>query len=322
MSMNAAREYAFTRRDFDFLRQLSNARTGIVVSDDKFDMFYSRLARRVRALGLGSFADYCDYLDRSNDDDELVELVNAVTTNLTSFFRENHHFEFLADTALPEAMERNRDSRRLRVWSAGCSTGEEPYSLAMTLRENGQRLAGWDTRILASDIDSNVLAQAKAGVYPVNRVEALPGPRLKAFFQRGRGAQEGRVRVKDSLRNLVAFEQINLMEPLSVERQDIIFCRNVIIYFDKETKQRLVERFADHLVDGGYLFIGHSESLYRVTDRFRLIGHTIYQKVACPWRFLQCKHCRPRSRASRGSTATGMPIGECRPPRSCRVNTM
>lgn len=278
--MSAAREYAFTRRDFDYLRQLSNARTGIVVSDDKFDMFYSRLARRVRALGLVSFSDYCDYLDRSNDEGELIELVNAVTTNLTSFFRENHHFDFLAETALPEAVERNRDARRLRIWSAGCSTGEEPYSLAMTLQENGQRLTGWDTRILASDIDSNVLAQARTGVYAANRVEALPQRRLKAFFQRGRGAQEGRVRVKDALRGLVEFQQINLMEPLAVERQDIIFCRNVIIYFDKETKQRLVERFADQLVDGGYLFIGHSESLYKVTERFRLIGHTIYQKVA------------------------------------------
>jgi chemotaxis protein methyltransferase CheR len=278
--MNAAREYEFTRRDFDYLRQLSNAKTGIVVTDDKFDMFYSRLARRVRALGLGSFSDYCRYLDRSGDEGEVIELVNAITTNLTSFFRENHHFEFLADTALTEAIARNHQTRSLRIWSAGCSTGEEPYSLAMTLAENSARFSGWDTKILASDIDSNVLGQARSGVYAMARVQNLPRERLKAFFQRGRGVQEGKVRVKGHLREQVDFRQINLMEPAQVERQDIIFCRNVIIYFDKPTKQRLVERFADHLVDGGYLFIGHSESLYKVTDRFRLIGHTIYQKVA------------------------------------------
>ena len=273
-----AREYAFTRRDFDFLRRLSNERTGIVVTDDKFDMFYSRLSRRVRALGLGSFAEYCDYLSDAANDDEMVQLVNAITTNLTAFFRENHHFEFLSQTALPEAVARNRDDRRVRIWSAGCSTGEEPYSLSMTLEEQ-RALVGWDARILASDIDSNVLAQASSGVYTMSRVEGLSQERLKAFFQKGKGMQTGKARVKQVLRDRIDFQQINLMESLSVERQDLIFCRNVIIYFDKETKTRLVQKFADVLVDGGYLFIGHSESLYKVTDRFELIGNTIYRKV-------------------------------------------
>lgn len=273
-----AREYAFTRRDFDFLRRLSNERTGIVVTDDKFDMFYSRLSRRVRALGLGSFAEYCDYLSDAANDDEMVQLVNAITTNLTAFFRENHHFEFLSQTALPEAVARNRHDRRVRIWSAGCSTGEEPYSLSMTLEEQ-RALVGWDARILASDIDSNVLAQASSGVYTMSRVEGLSQERLKAFFQKGKGMQTGKARVKQVLRDRIDFQQINLMESLSVERQDLIFCRNVIIYFDKETKTRLVQKFADVLVDGGYLFIGHSESLYKVTDRFELIGNTIYRKV-------------------------------------------
>lgn len=277
--MTAAREYEFTRRDFDFLRRLSNAKTGIVVTDDKFDMFYSRLARRVRALGLNDFAAYCDYLDQEADEREVIELVNAITTNLTAFFRENHHFEFLADSAVPEAVTRNQATRGLRVWSAGCSTGEEAYSLAITLHEQMQRLRDWEVDILASDIDSNVLAQAQAGVYAMSRVENLPARRLKAYFQRGRGAQAGKARVKDFLRERMSFRQINLMNPLEVERQDIIFCRNVIIYFDKDTKKRLVERFADVLVDGGYLFIGHSESLFKVTDRFELVGHTIYRKV-------------------------------------------
>ncbi len=273
-----AREYAFTRRDFDFLRRLSNERTGIVVTDDKFDMFYSRLSRRVRALGLGSFAEYCDYLSDAANDGEMVQLVNAITTNLTAFFRENHHFEFLSQTALPEAVARNRHDRRVRIWSAGCSTGEEPYSLSMTLEEQ-RALAGWDARILASDIDSNVLAQASSGVYAMSRVDGLSSERLKAFFQKGKGMQVGKARVKQMLRERIDFQQINLMEPLSVERQDLIFCRNVIIYFDKETKTRLVHKFADVLADGGYLFIGHSESLYKVTDRFELIGNTVYRKV-------------------------------------------
>lgn len=277
--MTAAREYEFTRKDFDFLRQLSNSRTGIVVTDDKFDMFYSRLSRRVRALGLGSFSDYCEFLSRDGEGGEMIELVNAVTTNLTSFFRENHHFEFLANTAIPEAVRRNRETRTFSVWSAGCSTGEEPYSLAMTLLESQDKVRGFDCRILASDIDSNVLAKAAGGVYDMSRVENLPQRRLKSFFQKGRGEQAGKARVKPALRDLITFQQINLMHPLPAMRQDIIFCRNVIIYFDKETKQSLVDRFADVLADDGYLFIGHSESLYKVSDRFELVGNTVYRKV-------------------------------------------
>ena len=277
--MTAAREYQFTRKDFDFLRRLSNQRTGIVVTDDKFDMFYSRLARRVRSLGLQSFADYCDCLEQPAHDGEIIELVNALTTNLTSFFRENHHFEYLAKQVLPEFAQRNRTGRALRLWSAGCSTGEEPYSLAMVLAEQENLLRGWDIEVLASDIDSNVLAQASAGIYPINRVESLPRARLKKFLQKGRGAQQGKARVRDNIRRYIRFEQINLMERLAVEMKDVIFCRNVIIYFDRETKAQLLDKFADHLVDGGYLFIGHSESLHRVTNRFELIGHTVYRKV-------------------------------------------
>lgn len=277
--MTTAREFEFTQRDFDYLRGLSNERTGIVVSDDKFNMFYSRLARRVRTLGLRSFSEYCNYLRGPNNDKEIGELVNAITTNLTAFFREEHHFDYLASTALPEALERNRNNRRLRIWSAGCSTGEEPYSIAMVLAEQKGRLQGWDTKIFASDIDSNVLAQARSGVYPLSRVEGLSQQRLKRFFQKGRGARNGKARVHNRVRGDLSFGQVNLMEPLTVETQDLIFCRNVIIYFDKESKKRLVERFADVLVDGGYLFIGHSESLYQVTERFELIGNTIYRKV-------------------------------------------
>ena len=277
--MTAAREYEFTRRDFDFLRRLSNQHTGIVVTDDKFDMFYSRLARRVRALGLGSFAEYCNYLEHPDSDTEMVELVNALTTNLTSFFRENHHFEFLAGTALPDLVQRNRSSRKVRIWSAGCSTGEEPYSLSMVLQESSSLLNGWDVKLLASDIDSNVLRQAQAGVYPLARVEGIAKARLKRFFQKGSGSNTGKARVRSELRRAMEFRQVNLMNKLDVETQDFIFCRNVIIYFDKETKRKLLDKFAESLAPNGYLFVGHSESLHQVTDRFQLIGNTVYRKV-------------------------------------------
>lgn len=277
--MAAAREYEFTHQDFDFLRRISNQHTGIVVTDDKFDMFYSRLARRVRALGLKNFAEYCSYIEKPANETELVELVNALTTNLTSFFRENHHFEYLSKVVLPDLVQRNRGERSIKIWSAGCSTGEEPYSLTMVLRENESLLRGWDVRLLASDIDSNVLAQARAGVYPLSRVEGLSRQRLKAFFQKGTGSNEGKARVRSTLRQMPEFKQINLMQNLGVDKQDVIFCRNVIIYFDKDTKRKLLTKFADAMVPNGYLFVGHSESLQQVTDRFELIGNTVYRKV-------------------------------------------
>ncbi len=272
-----AREFPFTRQDFDFLRKISNERTGIVVSDDKFDMFYSRLSRRVRKLGLRSFAEYCDLIRREERDEEVLELINAITTNLTAFFRENHHFEYLAGTVLPELMRRNAASRRIRIWSAGCSTGEEPYSLAITLLENLP--ADWDARILATDIDSNVLQRAAAAIYPEERVKGVPRERLRRWFLRGRGSQAGMVRLKPEVRRLIRFEQLNLMERWALEEpMDVIFCRNVIIYFDKNTKKRLVERYADNIKPDGYLFIGHSESLFKLTDRFTLIGNTVYRR--------------------------------------------
>ena len=272
-----AREYKFTNKDFDFLRKLSNAKTGIIVTDDKFDMFYSRLSRRVRALGLNTFAEYCRYVDDPQNKAEVIELINAVTTNLTSFFRENHHFEYLKSDVVPTVMKSRHDDRELRIWSSGCSTGEEPYSLAMTLKETP--MPGWNASILATDIDSNVVATAKRGVYRYDGVKALPPARVKRWFMKGKGAQEGMVRVRKELQQIIEYGHINLMERWSVPPMDVIFCRNVIIYFDKETKIKLINKYADALNVGGYLFIGHSESLYRLTDRFELIGNTVYKKV-------------------------------------------
>ncbi len=275
------REFPFTEKNFNFLRKISNERTGIVVTDDKMDMFYSRLSRRVRALGLTSFDQYCDVIKKDHTGDEVLELVNSITTNLTAFFRENHHFEFLQNTAIPDVMQRNAQTRSIRIWSAGCSTGEEPYSLAMTLGETVPAHGGWDARILATDIDSNVLAKASSGVYPLDRLKGIPKSRLKRWFMRGKGDSAGFARLKSDARQAIEFGQLNLMENWKhKEQQDMIFCRNVIIYFDKESKAKLVDRYADALVDGGYLFIGHSESLFKITERFELIGNTIYKKKA------------------------------------------
>ncbi|CAK0775156.1 chemotaxis protein methyltransferase [Gammaproteobacteria bacterium] len=271
------REFPFTRDEFNYLRKVANERTGIVVSDEKYDMFYSRLSRRVRKLGFSSFREYCDLIRHEPGDQEVLELVNAITTNLTSFFRENHHFEFLARQVVPELLSIKASEREVRVWSAGCSTGEEPYSIAITLRETLP--AGWKVRILATDIDSSVLEKAATGVYAMERVNSIPEERLRRWFQRGSGTNDGMVKIKSEVRDLIQFEKLNLMADWRVDGPlDMIFCRNVIIYFDKEGKTRLINRYADHIRNRGYLFIGHSESLFKISDRFELLHNTIYRK--------------------------------------------
>jgi chemotaxis protein methyltransferase CheR len=280
VSSMVEREFVFSQQNFDFLRSISNKKTGIVVTDDKFNMFYARLSRRLRKLGLADFDSYCDLIRNDPNGEEMIELVNAVTTNLTSFFRENHHFEYLSKTIVPEMVKNKPAERKIRIWSAGCSTGEEPYSLGITLHEALAPHVGWNAEILATDIDSNVLAKAASGVYSGERVDGLDSRRLQKWFMRGKGANSGMVRLKPEIMGLIRFGQLNLMEDWRLEQpQDVIFCRNVIIYFDKVSKTKLVERFADNIKEGGYLFIGHSESLFKLTDRFELIGKTIYRKI-------------------------------------------
>ncbi len=275
--MQQEKEFKFTRSDFDYLRKIVTESTGIIANDDKYTMYYSRLARRVRKLGLKDFAEYRQYLN-DNLDTESIELVNSVTTNLTSFFRENHHFEFLRDSIVPEL--RQRGSRRIRIWSAGCSTGEEPYSIAMTLADAIPDYKSWDIRILATDLDSNVVRHGANGVYDEVRVDGIDKSLLRKYFKKGVGANSGKVRVKPELAGLISFQQLNLLHTWPIkDTMDCIFCRNVVIYFDKPTKNKLVGRYADQLIDKGYLFMGHSESLYKSTERFKLLGKTIYQKV-------------------------------------------
>lgn len=271
------REFAYTFDDFNVLRRLSNQHSGILVPDDKYDMFYSRLSKRLRILGLSSFKEYCRYLQQ-HPDQEFTEFMNSVTTNLTSFFREKHHFDFLERSVIPELLKKNAHHRTIKAWSAGCSTGEEPYTLAITLRQ--LMPDDWDIKILATDLDTNVLATAAQGIYPMDRVNALPHPILSRWFQRGTGKQHHHVRVKEPLRRLIQFKQLNLMADWPMKGHfDFIFCRNVLIYFDKETKETLANRYAGLLKEGSYLFIGHSESLHQLDTPFKLIGNNIYQKI-------------------------------------------
>lgn len=277
--MSSAREFRYTERDFKRVRQLASEHTGIVLADGKQDMVYSRLAPRVRAHGLRDVASYLDLVCADGEDDELTAFINAITTNLTSFFREPHHFDHLRHELLPRLLAARADSRRLRIWSAGCSTGPEPYSIAMVLAEVVP--ADWDVKILATDLDSNVLAKAAAGVYPQEQVNGIPKPLLKRWFLKGRAGNEGLVRVRSELRDLISFRQLNLLRDWPLRGPlDVIFCRNVIIYFDKPTQKQLMERFAQVMAPDGHLFIGHSETLYKVSDRYESLGQTIYRRVA------------------------------------------
>ena len=273
-------EFYFTHEHFEFLREYIREHSGIALSDAKRQLVYTRLVRRLRSLKLTGFDEYCDLIHR-RDHEELVELVNAITTNLTGFFREPHHFDYLACPVLPDLMGRNPQGRRLRLWSAGCSTGEEPYSMAMVARECVPRAAGWDLKILATDIDSNVLAKAQAGTYPEERTDGISAERLRRWFRRGARSNAGLVKVDAEAASLVTFKKLNLLDTWPMAGPfDVIFCRNVVIYFDKPTQKALFDRMADILVDRGYLFIGHSESLFKVSERFKLIDRNTYQKEA------------------------------------------
>ncbi|MDQ6980950.1 MAG: protein-glutamate O-methyltransferase [Ghiorsea sp.] len=270
------REFPYTRQDFNQLCNLVNQHTGIQLAAGKEDMLYGRLSRRIRKLGLPSFKAYIQLLKKDEKSDEFGEFVNAVTTNLTSFFRENHHFDYLKQTVLPELMKRNRDTKKIRIWSAGCSTGEEPYSIAMTVAETMP--AGWDVKILATDLDTDVLQHGETGIYDESRIEGLSKATVKRWFVRNK-QHPGKVRVQPELQALIYFKQLNLLQQWPMKGPiDIIFCRNVIIYFDMPTKQTLMERYADMLVDDGHLFLGHSEAMNHMSDSYTLVGKSVYIK--------------------------------------------
>ena len=272
--------FNFTDNDFKYISSLINEHAGIRLMSTKRELVYARLSKRLRALELNTFREYCDLL-RSGDEQELIQCINAITTNVTSFFREIHHFEFLQQTVLPELIEHKGRTAmpRLRIWSAGCSSGEEPYSIEIVLREQ-PALHRWDVRILATDLDTQILEQAKTGHYHISQLEKVSPERCKRWFRIGTGDNAKRVRIVPELRERIRFRKLNLKDQWPMRGPfDVIFCRNVVIYFDKEMQKKLFNRFADMLTPAGILCIGHSESLFGISDRFKVAGRTIYRKI-------------------------------------------
>ncbi len=266
------REFLFTDQDFERIRKLIHARAGISLSPVKRDMVYSRLARRLRVTGHATFAEYIGYLEQGHPE-ELEAFTNSLTTNLTSFFREEHHFPLLQEFLRPRMGQRN-----LAIWCSASSTGEEPYSIAMSVAELFGRIPS-NVKILASDVDTNVLDKARQGIYPAERIARLPEALTRKYFLRGQGSQEAQVRVKPELQAMITYRQINLLDPNWPMRGpfDAIFCRNVMIYFDKPTQHQILQKFVPLLLPDGLLFAGHSESFHHAADLFKLRGRTVYE---------------------------------------------
>ena len=275
----ASREFVFTDEDFRFLAKCAYDYAGISLSDNKVNLVYGRLSRRLRALNLPDFKSYRDYL--TNNAREIENFINSISTNHTKFFRESHHFDHLhANLSVPFGRERTPSTgRRMRIWSAGCSSGEEPYTIASVLTRDIPDIKRHDVLILATDIDTDILARAARGEYQPAALDEIPGPFKPYFSVATRGGREAMV-VADELRDLIRFKRLNLMEEWPVKGQfDAIFCRNVMIYFDAPTKARLIDRFIAQLKPDGWLYIGHSESLTGGHPGLKLMGRTIYRKT-------------------------------------------
>jgi chemotaxis protein methyltransferase CheR len=267
------REFHFTQADFDRVRKLIYDHAGISLAPIKHDMVYSRLARRLRALKLTTFQDYLVLLEEG-DEREWETFVNSLTTNLTAFFREAHHFDILRKQLQAQA------HRPLRIWCSAASTGEEPYSLAMTACEAFDSLKP-PVEIVASDIDTNVLATAQRGIYTLDRVERMAPARLQRFFLKGTGAQTGYARIRPELQRLVTFSRVNLLDarwPIQGSL-DALFCRNVMIYFDRPTQYQILKKFVPLLREEGLLYAGHSESFLHAADLFHSLGRTVYERA-------------------------------------------
>jgi chemotaxis protein methyltransferase CheR len=258
---------ALSDREFVLLRGLIEREAGIHLSSAKKALVVSRLSRRLRALGLHSFGAYFELVSSPGGADELVAMLDAISTNETSFFRESKHFESLQHEVLPRWRQEataGKRSRYVRAWSAGCSTGEEPYSLAMVLLMHLPPSAGWQIDILATDLSTRVLDRARAGVWPIEKAEAIPGEYRRAFMLRGVGDKDGTFKAGPELRKVLRFARLNLhADSYALPRDyDMVFCRNVLIYFDQEARARITSRLISHLQPEGYLFLGHAETLH------------------------------------------------------------
>ena len=274
-SVPESNEFELTDKDFKFIQWFMHKNVGIFFSDRKRTMVYGRISRQLRRLGLKRFSEYRQLME--GDSQEQVNFINCLTTNKTQFFREYHHFEFIEKVLMSEWKGQNL--KQLRIWSAGCSTGEEPYSLVSSLYwakafELFERI-----QITATDLDTKVLAHAKQGIYSEEAINSIPIKYLKPCFVKGTGKQAGNVKCKSGLQRFIDFRQLNLLEKWDFDQPfDLISCRNVMIYFDRSTQEKLIKRFYQQLKPGGVLFIGHSESVPASLDLFHHLGHTIYVK--------------------------------------------
>ncbi|MDM7861898.1 protein-glutamate O-methyltransferase CheR [Alteromonas sp. ASW11-36] len=265
------REFEFSFSQFSALRKLAHDYSGIHITDDKFEMFYARLAKRVRLLKVGTFASYIKTI--KSDKQEFSEFINAITTNVTAFEREPHHFEYLKECI------QDSSKSAFNIWSAGCSTGQEPYSILINVLPLCRKL-GKTVNLLATDLDTDVLTTAQKGVYSLEQIKSYPLPIKKQFFLKGIGAQQGMCQVKPELRDSIEFRQLNLFYPWQITTKfDFIFCRNVLIYFENAKKLEVIQRFSRNLASQGRLFLGHSELIPKNDDDWQNIGTNIYQLV-------------------------------------------
>ena len=275
------REFEFSDADFRDLAQFAYSQAGIALADSKRNLVYSRLSRRLRTLGMSTFREYRDYL--AANEAELEAFINAISTNLTKFFREVHHFDHLRTHVAAHFGQTGYRSAggRLRIWSAGCSTGEEPYTIAAVLTREIRNIERYDVKILATDIDTEVLSKGMRGEYPAESLAEVPTMYREYFPSSGASRKSGHIVMGDKLRSLITFRRLNLMEPWPFSGLfDAIFCRNVMIYFDGPTKTTLVERFTRQIKPEGWLYIGHSESLLGLHPGLELVGRTIYRREA------------------------------------------
>lgn len=270
------REYAFSTRDFECVKKMIYARAGIALAENRQEMVYTRLSRRLRATGSSGFNEYLERLERDGEDEEWEFFVNALTTNLTAFFREAHHFPILA-----EHVKKRQPGQIVKLWCSASSTGEEAYSMAMTMMEAFDSLKP-PVRILATDIDTEVLAVAREGIYSLDRLESVSPERIRRFFLKGKNNTSGYARIRPELRDLITFRQFNLLDTRWPMRGlfNAIFCRNVMIYFDKPTQYQILQKFVPLLDRDGLMFMGHSEVFQHASDLIRLIDRTVYKPVA------------------------------------------
>ncbi len=276
-------EIDISDKEFNLFQRLIYDASGIFLTPAKKELLKSRLMKRLRQKSLDSFKEYYDYVtQRDTTGEELVNMLDCISTNLTEFFREAAHFQFLSEKAIPALLEnkRKKHEKRVRVWSAGCSTGEEPYSISMVLAEQVQPRCEWDVKILATDISTRVLKKAMEGVYTKDQLRSVSLQLINSYFNKRIDNNKGYYHIDTCLKNMIAFRRLNLTdETFPFKGQfDFIFCRNVMIYFDKQTQSELISKFYKHLAPDGYLFIGHSESLAGTNNKFRYVQPTVYQK--------------------------------------------